>query len=130
MIARGSKSWCSRKCQEDAEVRGGWNIRAYIVRRDRGVCSSCGCDGEKAARVLERLREASAEDAGALLLACWRASRKTIYDALPAMWEADHLIPVSEGGGGCGLSGFRTLCRPCHLDETQVLRVKRESMVE
>ena len=29
-------------------------------------------------------------------------------------WEADHIVPVVEGGGGCGLDGYRTLCIPCH----------------
>ena len=29
-------------------------------------------------------------------------------------WEADHIIPVSEGGGLCGLDGYRTLCKLCH----------------
>jgi 5-methylcytosine-specific restriction endonuclease McrA len=29
-------------------------------------------------------------------------------------WEADHIIPVSQGGGCCGLENYRTLCIPCH----------------
>lgn len=31
-------------------------------------------------------------------------------------WEADHIIPVSKGGGCCGLDNLRTLCRKCHID--------------
>lgn len=37
-------------------------------------------------------------------------------------WQADHIIPVAEGGGGCGLDGYRTLCTPCHQVETNALR--------
>jgi len=40
------------------------------------------------------------------------------YDNL---WEADHTVPVSEGGDG-GLGNLRTLCRICHNRETGLLR--------
>jgi 5-methylcytosine-specific restriction endonuclease McrA len=30
-----------------------------------------------------------------------------------------------EGGGGCGLENYRTLCRPCHKDETAKLAARR-----
>jgi 5-methylcytosine-specific restriction endonuclease McrA len=36
-------------------------------------------------------------------------------------WQADHIVPVAEGGGNCGLENFRTLCTPCHQNETQKL---------
>jgi 5-methylcytosine-specific restriction enzyme A len=55
----------------------------------------------------------------------------------PAGWEADHITPVIEGGGLCGLDGYRTLCIACHRSETAKLaarlRVKRRpqaSLVE
>jgi 5-methylcytosine-specific restriction protein A len=38
------------------------------------------------------------------------------------LWEADHIVPVVEGGGACGLENFRTLCLPCHKAETKALR--------
>lgn len=37
-------------------------------------------------------------------------------------WHADHIVPVAEGGGDCGLDNFRTLCVPCHNQETAALR--------
>ena len=37
-------------------------------------------------------------------------------------WEADHIVPVSEGGGLCGLEGYRTLCKKCHGQESGKLR--------
>lgn len=39
-------------------------------------------------------------------------------------WEADHIIPVSEGGGGCGPEGYRTLCLRCHRVETARLAAR------
>lgn len=40
-------------------------------------------------------------------------------------WEADHIVPVVEGGGGCGPEGYRTLCLPCHRRETAALAARR-----
>lgn len=42
-----------------------------------------------------------------------------------AWWQADHVVPVVEGGGGCGLDGLRTLCTLCHLAETKALARRR-----
>jgi len=39
-------------------------------------------------------------------------------------WENDHVVPVAEGGGLCGLDGFRSLCRPCHRRVTGELRAR------
>ena len=43
-------------------------------------------------------------------------------------WQVDHITPVAEGGGSCGLDNLRTLCTPCHKIETdrlhQRLKVK------
>lgn len=31
--------------------------------------------------------------------------------------EVDHIIPVSEGGGSCGLENVQVLCERCHLEK-------------
>jgi 5-methylcytosine-specific restriction endonuclease McrA len=38
-----------------------------------------------------------------------------------AQWEADHVIPLAEGGEHVA-GNLRTLCRPCHVAETRALR--------
>ena len=35
-----------------------------------------------------------------------------------SLWEAHHKHAVKDGGGGCGLEGFETLCRWCHKKES------------
>jgi 5-methylcytosine-specific restriction enzyme A len=40
-------------------------------------------------------------------------------------WQADHIVPVCEGGGECGLDGLRTLCTACHARETAALARRR-----
>lgn len=39
-------------------------------------------------------------------------------------WQADHTIPVAEGGGEVGLDGYRTLCTDCHKRETAALAAR------
>lgn len=45
-------------------------------------------------------------------------------------WDADHVLEVVRGGGGCDLSNFQTLCKECHEEKTTVLRLelKQERM--
>lgn len=35
-----------------------------------------------------------------------------------SLWDADHILPVIEGGGCCGLSNYQTLCLRCHTAKT------------
>lgn len=44
-------------------------------------------------------------------------------------WEADHIIPVTLGGGGNNLSNFQTLCSECHKEKT-ILQIKSRSTKE
>ena len=123
-VAKGCRAWCSGECEADANIRAGWHVRHYVWERDGGVCALCGCDAEKVERVLRYLRVyrtfdfAAYCEAKGLLREAWAAGREG------ALLEADHVVPVAEGGGGCGLEGYRTLCRPCHLAETRALRAR------
>jgi 5-methylcytosine-specific restriction endonuclease McrA len=54
------------------------------------------------------------------LLARWgltRLNRRTL-------WDADHILPVAEGGGECDLANLRTLCLICHRQQTRELRLR------
>jgi len=41
------------------------------------------------------------------------------WSVLRNHWQADHIIPVEEGGGACGLENFQTLCDGCHKAKTK-----------
>lgn len=43
------------------------------------------------------------------------------------LWDADHIVPVVEGGGECDLSNIRTLCVNCHRAATLALRERRRA---
>ncbi|WP_260473131.1 HNH endonuclease signature motif containing protein [Edaphobacter aggregans] len=41
-----------------------------------------------------------------------------------SLWDADHILPVAEGGGQCDLDNIRTLCLLCHREATAQLRLR------
>lgn len=51
-----------------------------------------------------------------VMLARWGLSHG---DAGKSLWDADHILPVEEGGGACGLDGYQTLCVWCHKEKTK-----------
>lgn len=73
-------------------------IRDAVFQRDKGVCAECGC-------TTGRLQGPRARHA-------WR------FDVPWLDWEADHILPVHQGGGGCWIDNFRTVCVPCHKVKT------------
>ncbi len=114
-VPRGRFTFCSEFCVHEWKLRSQpAYLRDKVFERDHGLCADCGTDTVAAAR---RLRY-SRGNARALLLAHWglrKRSRKTL-------WDADHIVPVIEGGGECDLSNIRTLCLRCHKVATNLLR--------
>ena len=49
-----------------------------------------------------------------------------IHKRRKSWWEADHILPVVEGGDS-NLDNMRTLCIPCHRAVTRELRVRRSA---
>lgn len=113
------RTWCSQRCVDEFLVRKG-DARAVriVFARDRGVCGLCGLDTES---IRLRLREASV-DARRIL---WGELVVRGFNRLQALYQVDHIRPVVEGGGSCGLENLRTLCVPCHKAETRALARRR-----
>lgn len=109
------RTFCSAFCVHEWRLRTdpGY-LRACVLQRDRGVCARCTVDTLAAYRLLKRSRAARRAE----LLAIWdlkRLGRKSL-------WDADHILPVAEGGGECDLLNLRTLCLHCHRVTTAALR--------
>ncbi len=108
-------TFCSDYCVNEWRLRTdpGY-LRDQVFRRDQGVCAICQTDTKAAFAELKRSRGAFRLK----LLERWglsRLNRKTL-------WDADHIVPVVEGGGECDLENIRTLCLTCHRQETLKLR--------
>lgn len=123
------------------------HIRWQVRQRDGGVCACCSSDTEALRGKWKRQmvewyqeRQQSAIAGSAALnfrMEYWENIFRVFHDSpgfpkpptgFPAKdrawWEADHRIPVSEGGGGCTFNGYRTLCLPCHKRETKALAAR------
>lgn len=104
-------TFCSEACVDAWRLRTDpAYLRRQVFARDRGVCALCGLDTEllrKEKRKLDyRARRTFEKE--------WGSRRQ--------LWDADHIVPVAEGGGECGLSNMRTLCLRCHRAATVELR--------
>ena len=114
-VPKGRLTFCSDWCVEEWRLRTdpGY-VREKVFERDRGMCAQCGTDCMAALTHLKRQRGAARLRAYADwgVKPSWRRS----------LWDADHIVPVVEGGGECDLSNIRTLCLKCHRAATANLR--------
>lgn len=125
-VPRGRRSYCTKKCATEFEIAYFPSMtRRHVYRRDKGVCAKCGCDTDFIRRIILRLRR----------LVDWNAARALAvelgFDGVihaGTFWQADHVKEVARGGWGMGLENFRTLCTPCHKEETA--RLARELAIE
>jgi 5-methylcytosine-specific restriction enzyme A len=123
ILAKRRRTFCSEFCVHQWKLRSdpGY-LREQVFLRDRGLCAACGTDTLAAMRRLKRSRGTARTEA----LANWGlrsvSQRRTL-------WDADHILPVAEGGGQCDLDNLRTLCLPCHREATAQLRLRLRSRV-
>lgn len=136
-------SFCSQQC-----VDGFWiatspqSARRAVEKRDRGVCALCGLDTGRLDRVLRGLRNRASPyrktrtPQTRWFLAALERMRSAGFNITLSthvtwvvwrhLWEADHILPVVEGGGGIiRLDNLRTLCVPCHKQQTRELAKRR-----
>jgi len=112
-------TFCSDWCVHEWKLRTdpGY-LRDQVFARDRGVCALCRVDTRAAFGDLKRARGAHR----LRLLDHWGLSQKSARLHRKTLWDADHIVPVVEGGGECDLINIRTLCILCHRRETLSLR--------
>jgi ribosomal protein L37E len=119
------RSWCSDACVDEYRIRA-WPgfARKKVFERDGGVCALCGFDTEAAQHYAW---QAHLGFYGAEARLEVRARVRALgLPWLPrSWWEADHIVPVCEGGAELGLDNLRTLCVPCHRRETADLNRRR-----
>ena len=114
------RTFCSEWCVHEWKLRTdpGY-LRECVFKRDKGICKVCAADTHEGWLRLKRARG----ERRTLMLEKWglaTLNRRTL-------WDADHIIPVVEGGGECDLSNIRTLCITCHRQATAALRERRRA---
>lgn len=128
-------AWCSEECKTEFGVRAFADLASsYVYRRDAGICAECGIDCAELARIFRlaaytyRRDKHGIQSLGPYMsperLAQWGPWFRA-GNSHPTLWDADHIIPVVEGGGVCGLANLRTLCLICHKRDTARLVAAR-----
>ena len=114
-VPRGRRTFCSDNCVHEWRLRTDPTyLREKVFERDKGVCSKCGVDTVALRRHFLKLDYKSRYR----FLMEWN-----LKDGIrKSLWDADHIIPVAEGGGECDLWNMRTLCLKCHRAVTDLLR--------
>jgi 5-methylcytosine-specific restriction endonuclease McrA len=111
------RTFCSADCVHAWKLRTNPGyLREKVFERDNGICAQCGANTIAARRDMRKLDFAARRK----FLKDWglrEGSRKSL-------WDADHIVPVAEGGGQCDLANMRTLCLKCHRFATAALRAR------
>lgn len=103
------RTFYSGECVHDHRMKTNPGyVRWKVFERDRGVCVICRRDMTEGLPELHRAR---------MLALVMPLGQKPSNHSL-GDWQADHILPVVEGGGLCGLENYRTLCTRCHKDQT------------
>jgi 5-methylcytosine-specific restriction protein A len=106
------RTFCSDACVHEWRLRSSTSyLRECVFERDHGICALCGVDTHRTKR--RALRELKATG--------------VIHKRRKSWWEADHILPVVEGGDS-NLDNIRTLCIPCHRGVTRELHARRKSV--
>ncbi|CAG9466200.1 unnamed protein product [Pedinophyceae sp. YPF-701] len=118
-------------------------LRAQLGKLERGRCRLCGTNCRDLVSRLqgitryshptdwkERRRQVVKRVAPRFLT---MRSKKRLENLLEKAvegnaWEADHIVPVYEGGGECTVDNMRTLCIPCHERNTAEQAARRAEL--
>jgi len=121
VVSGRRRTFCSDACVHEWRLRSSSSyLRECVFERDGGICAVCRVDTHKQRRRIMRLP--FSERMRAL-----QALQKSgvIHKGRKSWWEADHILPVVEGGDS-NLDNLRTLCIPCHREATKALRERRK----
>jgi 5-methylcytosine-specific restriction enzyme A len=108
-VPKGRRTFCGDDCVQEWRIRSDPQyVRTLLFDRDNGICAECGLD---TIAEWHRLKLLEREDPKSYAKEC--ATRKVPKNR-KSFWDSDHVVAVSQGGGECGLEGFRSLCIWCH----------------
>ena len=114
---------CSPECAHELKLRtSNRYLRLCVYKRDKGICKLCMDDTKLVAKkALELKKNNLIKELETFLKSKNISLKRKIWKSKcgGGLWDADHIIPVKDGGGQCGLDNIRTLCIDCHKITTR-----------
>lgn len=125
-VGKGRASSHSAECSDWWRSHSDFEwIKMQMEKRDKGVCAACGLDTHKLRARIHGIKLRFQQRWRHSHLTRWLLARGWEISGRKRWWDADHVVPVIEGGGGCTVDGYRTLCIPCHKRATAQLAARR-----
>lgn len=119
------RTFCSDECVHEYRLRSSpAYMRQSVRKRDKCICSLCGLNCFALAKELRRRAKTQTFQEVEFFKSRGLEPIKFIGTKKRSLWAADHIIPVVEGGGECGLENMRTLCIWCHKKVTSELKIR------
>ena len=119
-VPKGKRTFCGEECVHEWRMRTSPQyVRMMVFERDQGICAKCGLDTPAMELKMSSIFVASHE---AYTMA-WTGllGKGFSHNRKHGLWDADHIQSIRDGGGLCGMDNYRTLCIPCHKEETKKL---------
>jgi hypothetical protein len=128
--------FCSDKCalRYTHTVKPG-GLREDLFGVERGVCCRCERDCHAFVRALQVHKKRARHDMILRFDPRYRRYPRLLHQLAytaheGSAWHADHIVPVFEGGGECGLENMQTLCTMCHQSSSRSLARKRKKRTQ
>ncbi|ORC88620.1 putative SNF2 DNA repair protein [Trypanosoma theileri] len=117
--------FCGGSCREAFYIkRSGFAVRRSVREADKGICSCCQVDCETlcalvAVATTRKDRESIIDQMHPHMRHYPNLFNRIVEHPVPGnVWNADHILPVSQGGGEASMDNLQTLCVACHLEKT------------
>jgi len=127
-VPKPRRKWCSDDCYREFNLRCVPAILSrFVADRDQFVCQLCGRNTKAAQREFKAALEAEPWHPPDRYDDTYWRRRKDLQAEFgySGDWgQADHIVPVAEGGGLTGPENFQWLCGACHAAKTRQQRNK------
>ncbi len=116
-VPKGRRTFCGEACVDRWKLKTDPSYaRSRVGKRDKGRCARCGLRCKDLEKGLDLLGQVLKRLGRPRLFSEIRRTLKS--RGRWSFWDADHILPVAQGGGGCDLDNFQTLCVWCHREKT------------
>lgn len=110
-IPKKRRTFCSVECVHEYKLRSNNRYMRHVVyKRDRGVCGICLVDTKCIGKLVRD------DTTGNVRVEYGIPPHRKVWKRKfgGGIFDVDHIHPVQQGGGCCGLDNLRTLCLACH----------------